>query len=169
MPAVSEELRPPASEVVACKPAQLGKDELGPMKTAGRERFGVSVGQLLPLSTSIPDQLPGASVQVVADGLALSLQSEPPPALLLGAAGVGNVAQVPGRTVEPQRSVAFQTSRRRAAANGERLPWRDGSADTHTSTAAPRGVREHIYEQRGITRWHDPLHKMECPFTPDSL
>lgn len=75
MPAVSEELRPPASEVVACKPAQLGKDELGPMKTAGRERFGVSVGQLLPLSTSIPDQLPGASVQVVADGLALSLQS----------------------------------------------------------------------------------------------
>ena len=27
----------------------------------------------------------------------------------------------------------------------------------------PRGVRDHIYEQRGITRWHDPLHKMECP------
>jgi len=72
-------------------------------------------------------------------------------------------APAPGRTVGPQRSVAFQTSRRRAAANGERLPWRGGRNDTHTSTAPPRGVRDHIYEQRGITRWHDPLHKMECP------
>jgi hypothetical protein len=33
----------------------------------------------------------------------------------------------------------------------------------HFDRPPPRGVRDHIYEQRGITRWHDPLHKMECP------
>src|SRR3954452_20336078 len=45
----------------------------------------------------------------------------------------GPAARVWSARWGPQRSVAFQTSRRRAAANGERLPWRGGRNDTHTS------------------------------------
>jgi hypothetical protein len=79
-------------------------------------------------------------------------------------------APAPGRTVGPQRSVAFQTSGRRAAANGERLPWRGGRNDTHTSTAPPREASATIStssagSQDGMT----PYTRWNAPFTPDSL
>jgi hypothetical protein len=44
------------------------------------------------------------------------------------------------------------------------------TATARTLRPPPReGVRDHIYEQCGTTRWNDPLHKIECPFSADSL
>ena len=50
-----------------------------------------------------------------------------------------------------------------------RSRWERGTPSIEISsraagaTARPGGFRDHIYEQCGITRWNDPLHKIECP------
>ena len=58
----------------------------------------------------------------------------------------------------------------RAAASMALFPFTMGARHAINRNFEPcsgryrlRGIRDHIYEQWGITRWNDPLHRIECP------